>query len=95
MRESVTDTEISEPDPYHLMLADDESRNLYRALDELQPANRTLLVLHYLQGLSYREMALVLDEPTGTIKWRTAEALKCLRTLVTEEDTKHAVRKTN
>ena len=37
-------------------------------------------MLHYLQGLSYREMAMVLDEPSGTVKWRTSEALKCLRT---------------
>jgi DNA-directed RNA polymerase specialized sigma24 family protein len=30
-------------------------------------------VLHDLQGLSYREMAWVLDEPSGTVKWRTRE----------------------
>jgi DNA-directed RNA polymerase specialized sigma24 family protein len=50
-------------------------------------------VLHYLQGLSYREMAAVLDEPTGTVKWRTAEALSRLRALLGEEATDHATRK--
>ena len=38
-------------------MAVDEARCLYRALDQLDPADRTVLVLHYLQGLSYREMA--------------------------------------
>jgi RNA polymerase sigma factor (sigma-70 family) len=67
---------------------------LYSALDELDSADRTLLVLHYLQGLSYREMALVLDEPSGTVKWRTSEALKCLRILLAEEVSDHAIPKT-
>ena len=88
-------SEASETDPFQLVLADDEARNLYRALDELNPANRTLLVLHYLQGLSYREIALVLNEPNGTIKWRMAEALKCLRPLVGREVFDHATRRTS
>ncbi len=44
-------------------MAVDEAQHLHRALDQLDAADRTLLVLHYLQGLSYREMASVLDEP--------------------------------
>jgi DNA-directed RNA polymerase specialized sigma24 family protein len=51
-------------------------------------------VLHYLQGLSYREMAAVLDEPTGTVKWRTSEALNVLRNLLGEEFREHAIPKT-
>ena len=54
-----------------------------------------MLVLHYLQGLSYREMAAVLDEPTGTVKWRTTEALNRLRALLSEEVPDHALRKTS
>jgi RNA polymerase sigma-70 factor, ECF subfamily len=62
-----------------VVIADDEAQRLYGALQELDTADRTVLVLHYLQGLSYREMAAVLEEPTGTVKWRTAEALGRLR----------------
>ena len=94
LRESMPASEISVEDPYQLALANDDARNLYRALDELSPANRTLLVLHYLQGLSYREIALVLNEPNGTIKWRMAEALKCLRPLVGKEVSNHAIQRT-
>jgi DNA-directed RNA polymerase specialized sigma24 family protein len=45
-----------------------------------------------LQGLSYREMASVLDEPTGTVKWRTSEALNRLRALLSDEVPDHARR---
>ena len=78
--------------PLEAVAADDEARRLYRALGDLQGPERTLLVLHYLQGLSYREMAAVLDEPTGTVKWRTAEALNRLRALLGEEAVNHAPR---
>jgi RNA polymerase sigma-70 factor (ECF subfamily) len=80
--------------PLDAAAADDEARRLYRALDELNAPERALLVLHYLQGLSYREMAAVLGEPTGTVKWRTAEALSRLRALLGAEVPEHAPRKT-
>lgn len=73
------------PDPLDIALAGDEVRRLHEALDELDAADRAPLVLHYLQGLSYREMAVVLDEPVGTVKWRTSEALGRLRTRLKEE----------
>jgi RNA polymerase sigma-70 factor, ECF subfamily len=81
-------------DPLETAMAVDEAQRLYAALDELDPTDRTLLVLHYLQGLSYREMATVLDEPSGTVKWRTSEALRCLRNLLAEEVSDHATPKT-
>jgi len=65
--------------PYESALANDENRRLYRALDCLKLAERDVVVLHYLQGLSYEEMAAVLEQPTGTVKWRTREALENLR----------------
>jgi RNA polymerase sigma-70 factor (ECF subfamily) len=82
-------------DPLETVMADDEARHLYRALHGLDAPDRTVLVLHYLQGLSYREMAAVLDEPTGTVKWRTGEALNRLRTLLGDEVPDHAPRKTS
>ncbi len=79
-------------DPVETAMAGDESRHLYRALDELAPPQRTVLALHYLQGLSYRDMAMVLQEPIGTVKWRTSEALERLRTVLNEEVSDHAIR---
>jgi RNA polymerase sigma-70 factor (ECF subfamily) len=81
-------------DPLERVMAYDEARNLYRALDGLDGSGRAVLVLHYLQGLSYREMAAVLDEPAGTVKWRTSEALERLRALLSEEVPDHATEQT-
>jgi len=94
LHERVTSTAFAPADPLQTAIALDEARRLYRALDELDAADRTLLVLHYLQGLSYREMASVLDEPSGTVKWRTSEALKCLRILLADKVFDHATPKT-
>jgi RNA polymerase sigma-70 factor (ECF subfamily) len=87
--------EVSPADPLDAAMASDEAQHLYQALQGLDVPERTLLVLHYLQGLSYREMASVLDEPTGTVKWRTAEALHRLRAILSGEVSNHAPRTTS
>ncbi len=74
------------PSPLEAAAQDDEARRLYAALERVDPADRVLLVLHYLQGLSYREMADVTGEPAGTVKWRTSLALDRMRTLLTAEE---------
>src|SRR5262249_662599 len=63
MRERLMIPEVSPSDPWDALMADDEAQCLYRALQGLGAPERTVLVLHYLQGLSYREVAAVLDEP--------------------------------
>jgi RNA polymerase sigma-70 factor (ECF subfamily) len=91
-RQRLEGSPVSSADPLAGLVADEESRRLYRALDALATPERTLLVLHYSQGLSYRDMAAVLEEPIGTLKWRTAEALNRLRSLLNEEAPDHARR---
>jgi RNA polymerase sigma-70 factor, ECF subfamily len=80
-------------DPLEAATADEEARKLHQALDSLEESNRGLLVLHYLQGLSYREMSVVLDEPSGTVKWRTHLALAQLRELLPNEVEDDALRR--
>jgi RNA polymerase sigma-70 factor (ECF subfamily) len=80
----LSDPTESSIDPLDSLVADDEARRLYEAMDELEKGDRTVLVLHYLQDLSYREMAAILKEPIGTVKWRTSEALSRLRTKLTD-----------
>ncbi len=70
--------------PFCRILADEHLRFLYKAIGRLEPSEYLVIVLHYIQDLSFREMAKVLDEPAGTIKWRTSHALKRLKALLTD-----------
>jgi RNA polymerase sigma-70 factor (ECF subfamily) len=48
-------------------------------LDQLSPASRAVLLLHYVQDLSIEETAAILDINIGTAKSRLAYGLICLR----------------
>ena len=72
----------TEADPLFRIMTDESLVRMYRAMDDLDSAERAVLLLHYLDGLSYREMARVLQQPTGTLKWMTHRALEKLRTRV-------------
>lgn len=50
-----------------------------RAISLLSEAERAAVELHYVQGLSYSEMAKVFQCPTGTIKARIHSAIAKLR----------------
>jgi RNA polymerase sigma-70 factor (ECF subfamily) len=70
------------PQPADQVQADEQSQALYRAIAALDQAGREVIILHYLQGLSYRQMSAVLAEPAGTVKWRTSRALAQLKRLL-------------
>lgn len=53
--------------------------HLLAAFDRLTPVLRTTVVLTVLQGLSYKEAAVVLESNEGTIAWRVHEARKQMK----------------
>jgi RNA polymerase sigma-70 factor (ECF subfamily) len=67
-------------------------RDLVRALAGLSVEHRQVLLLISLEGLSYREVAEVLDIPIGTVMSRLARARERLRSLL-EGDEDRAVRR--
>lgn len=69
--------------PLFRVTADEQSRVLYEAMCKLGSREYLMIVLHYIQDLSFRQMAEVLDEPSGTVKWRTSRALKRLKEFLT------------
>jgi RNA polymerase sigma-70 factor (ECF subfamily) len=71
--------ESKKSDPLDEALANDEAARLHRAIERLKPAEKSVIVLHYLQGLSFREVAEVMGEPPGTIRWRSGLALENLK----------------
>lgn len=48
-------------------------------LEQVSPASRAVLLLHYVQDLSIDETAAILDISIGTAKSRLAYGLSCLR----------------
>lgn len=61
-------------DPRRALELQDTYAHLLAAFDSLSPLLRTTVVLTVLQGLSYKEAAVVLDSTEGTIAWRVHEA---------------------
>jgi RNA polymerase sigma-70 factor (ECF subfamily) len=48
-------------------------------IDDLPPASRAVIALHYLEEMSLDEVAAVLEIPPGTVKSRLAYGLARLR----------------
>ncbi len=72
MPQAKADTTASVPD---VRLEHDELRqNVNRALELLEERDREVLVLKDVQGLSYEEIAQVLELPMGTVKSRISRA---------------------
>jgi RNA polymerase sigma factor (sigma-70 family) len=63
-------------------MTDEHLGRMYWAMEDLEGEERAAILLHYLDGLSYREMARVLHRTAGTLKWITHQALEKLRTRV-------------
>lgn len=56
----------------------EEDFKLLEALQELPSSSRTVLLLHYFQGLSYQEISETLALPVSTVKIRIFRAKKAL-----------------
>ena len=77
----------SSPDPLAGLVMDEETRAAHEAMARMDEPERVVIVLHYLNGLSYREMSAVTGEPVGTMKWRTRVALQRLSALLRTTET--------
>jgi RNA polymerase sigma factor (sigma-70 family) len=60
--------------PESLLIAAQDGERLSRAIEALSPPFREALVLRDVQGLSYREIAEVMEIPIGTVMSRLARA---------------------
>ena len=57
----------------------EDSILVWKAVALLDPKLRVAVLLHYRDGMSFLEIANILESPIGTIKWRISEALGQLR----------------
>lgn len=75
--------------PESLAIAGDNRERLTRALEDLPPRFREVLVLRELEGCSYKEIAAVTSMPIGTVMSALARARqRLLRTLTQPESAK-------
>jgi RNA polymerase sigma-70 factor (ECF subfamily) len=74
------------PSPSDLAIRAELRRRVGTALDRLGERDRELLVLRYLEQLSTREIAAVMETTEGAVKTRHVRALERLRRLLGEEE---------
>lgn len=68
----------AEPDPAHLVGLADDARRLRAALAELAEDRRQVIVLRFVDGLSAREIGVVLDRTEGAVRVLQHRALRDL-----------------
>jgi RNA polymerase sigma-70 factor (ECF subfamily) len=78
------DAPAAEPNPSEVFESTEMRGHLKRALSELEPHYRTLIVLKHLEGFSYREIGELLEIPEKTVKSRLFTARQRLRVILTE-----------
>jgi RNA polymerase sigma-70 factor (ECF subfamily) len=66
-------------DPAVLAAAGDDQREVWRALAALQPTFREILVLKYVDGRCYDDIATILSIPRGTVMSRLYHARRAFR----------------
>jgi RNA polymerase sigma-70 factor (ECF subfamily) len=77
-REALRETPV--PDPVNLLVDKDVSEAVRTALAELPESQRVPIEMAYFEGMSYRQVALALAEPEGTVKYRIRCGMQKLRT---------------
>lgn len=71
--------------PFEVTLDRESEALLEQALEQVKPAFRTALILRDVEGLSYEEIAEILDVSLGTVKSRLVRGREALRAVLTEK----------
>jgi len=80
------------PGPEAQAVSGSERERLARALEQLSPRSREVLVLRELEGCSYKEIATITAMPIGTVMSTLARARERLQELLAPSARKEAVR---
>lgn len=73
------------PGPEEHLLSQSDAEAVHRAIARLPLIHREVLVLNFVNGLRYEEIATVLGVPEGTVKSRLSNARRGLRRLLQDE----------
>jgi RNA polymerase sigma-70 factor (ECF subfamily) len=72
--------------PSRALVREEQREHLHAALQALAPIDREILMMHYLEELSFPEIAAILDISEGAAKMRHLRALQRIRGLLAGED---------
>jgi RNA polymerase sigma-70 factor, ECF subfamily len=78
----VLDTSDASPTPEDHLIRLDHQAALQRALEQLEPPLREALLLCDVEEVKYKDIALILDIPIGTVMSRISRARRALRQLL-------------
>jgi RNA polymerase sigma-70 factor (ECF subfamily) len=76
------DTTASGPTPEDILLRLDDHAAIHAALEQLQPQLREALLLCDVEEIKYKDIALILAVPIGTVMSRISRARRTLRQLL-------------
>jgi RNA polymerase sigma-70 factor (ECF subfamily) len=76
----------SGPTPEETLIRLDNQAAIITALGELQPQLREVLLLCDVEEIKYKDIALILDVPIGTVMSRISRARQALRQLIQHQD---------
>jgi len=74
----------TQPGPRDCLVEKEREINAKELLGTLPENERTLLMLRYYSGLSFREIAEVLRRPLGTVLWQARRSLRKMRDIADE-----------
>ena len=64
----------------------DEDKQAYEAVMQLSEPLKTVIILHYYEDLTLKQIAEITDTPLSTVKTRLYSALKKLKLILKEEE---------
>jgi RNA polymerase sigma-70 factor (ECF subfamily) len=76
--EPVYEPQDDSPDPERVLLEQSRRDRVRQAISHLEPEFREAIVLREIEGLSYKEIAAVLNIPMGTVMSRLSRARNLL-----------------
>jgi RNA polymerase sigma-70 factor (ECF subfamily) len=80
-------------DPEAAALSSERRDEIQAALSHVRSEHRAALVLRHMEGLSYREIAQVLEVPDGTAKGWVSRGRAAMLIALAEEDSGHRIQR--
>jgi RNA polymerase sigma factor (sigma-70 family) len=76
---------VASPTPEHTLIRLDNQAALHAALEQLHPPLREVLLLCDVEEIKYKDIAVILDVPIGTVMSRISRARRTLRQLLQQQ----------